>query len=199
MHIPRYFAQDFLQRTAPGSLYRESWPSLFVGPAGTRSSLHIDAFGSNFWMALFSGRKRWTLFTPDQVPALEPEIPAHSFDPVFGVQNEAAWRARLGAATPMECVLEPGDLLFVPAGCPHTVTNLEPTVALSANFVDTSNFDLVCRELEAEALMQPGGRASELLAQFRDPCFDREMVLTASADVDVPYAAFKRSGDEARS
>lgn len=56
--IPKYFAGDFLQRTTPGSLYRESWPSLFIAPAGLHSDLHVDGFGSNFWMALFQGRKR---------------------------------------------------------------------------------------------------------------------------------------------
>ena len=56
--IPKYFAGDFLQRTAPGSLYKESWPSLFIAPQGLHSDLHVDAFGSNFWMALFQGRKR---------------------------------------------------------------------------------------------------------------------------------------------
>lgn len=56
--IPRYFAGDFLQRTPPGSLYRDSWPSLFISPAGITSELHVDAFGSNFWMVLFQGKKR---------------------------------------------------------------------------------------------------------------------------------------------
>lgn len=56
--IPKYFAGDFLQRTAPESLYQNSWPSLFIAPAGLHSDLHVDAFGSNFWMALFKGRKR---------------------------------------------------------------------------------------------------------------------------------------------
>ena len=58
LQIPKYFASDFLQRTPPGSLYRDSWPSLFIAPAGITSELHVDAFGSNFWMALFEGRKR---------------------------------------------------------------------------------------------------------------------------------------------
>ena len=56
--IPGYFANDFLQRTPPGTLYKDSWPSLFVSPAGITSELHVDAFGSNFWMALFQGKKR---------------------------------------------------------------------------------------------------------------------------------------------
>ena len=59
--IPEYVADDFLQRTPAGSLYQDSWPSLFIAPAGLTSELHVDAFGSNFWMALFEGRKRWVL------------------------------------------------------------------------------------------------------------------------------------------
>ena len=44
LNVPAYFANDFLQRTASGSLYAKSWPSLFIGPKGSRSDLHIDAF-----------------------------------------------------------------------------------------------------------------------------------------------------------
>lgn len=54
--IPKYFANDFLQRT--DNLYYNSWPSLFIAPKGVRSDMHIDSFGSNFWMALFQGKKR---------------------------------------------------------------------------------------------------------------------------------------------
>jgi hypothetical protein len=45
-----------------GLPFVDSWPSLFVGPSGSCSGLHIDAFGSNFWMALLQGHKKWTLF-----------------------------------------------------------------------------------------------------------------------------------------
>jgi hypothetical protein len=61
LRIPKYFANDYLQRTPSGSLYQDSWPSLFIAPAGITSELHIDAFGSNFWMALFQGQKRYGL------------------------------------------------------------------------------------------------------------------------------------------
>ena len=58
LRIPKYFANDYLQGTLVGSLYQDSWPSLFIAPAGITSELHVDAFGSNFWMALFQGQKR---------------------------------------------------------------------------------------------------------------------------------------------
>ncbi|CAN0392533.1 unnamed protein product, partial [Discosporangium mesarthrocarpum] len=47
--VPRYFAGDLLQRVAGRGLpYTDSWPSLFVGPKGTKSDTHVDSFG---WVA----------------------------------------------------------------------------------------------------------------------------------------------------
>ena len=57
--IPKYFANDFLQRaTNPDHLYQDSWPSMFIARKGVTSDMHVDSFGSNFWMALFQGKKR---------------------------------------------------------------------------------------------------------------------------------------------
>lgn len=39
--------------------YRDSWPSFFLGRGGTGGNLHVDMFGSSFWMAVFEGRKHW--------------------------------------------------------------------------------------------------------------------------------------------
>ena len=32
-----------------------NWPSLFIGPKGTRSGLHIDSQATHFWMLLVEG------------------------------------------------------------------------------------------------------------------------------------------------
>ena len=53
---------------------------------------------------------------------------------------DAAFPALRGA-TVFEADLRPGDLIFVPAGLPHQVVNVEATVAVSVNFVDETNLD----------------------------------------------------------
>jgi hypothetical protein len=40
LRLPALCSIDWLQQVPPGSLYRDSWPSLFVGPADTSSGLH---------------------------------------------------------------------------------------------------------------------------------------------------------------
>ena len=73
LRIPRYFAHDYLMQSMHKHTWSTSWPSLFVGAAGTASSLHVDMWHSHFWMVMVKGRKRWTLFHPDDTHLLAPE------------------------------------------------------------------------------------------------------------------------------
>ena len=75
-----------------------------------------------------------------------------------------------------------GEMLFVPAGCPHRVENLEPSLAISSNFVDKSNFDHVKQELEINSLLDV--RSEELLLQFNDVNFNESM------DMDIKDKMF---------
>lgn len=154
--VPDYFADDYLKATPPHALYRNSWPSLFVSPAGTVSDLHVDAFGSNFWMFLFSGAKRWTFFAPEALPHLRPRYFGDSLDPVFDATEED-----FAHLDPFVCDLGPEELLFVPAGSPHRVVNLEASIAVSGNFVNSSNAESVVRHLKCNALKDD--RSADLL------------------------------------
>lgn len=113
-----------------------------------------DAFGSNFWMLLVEGRKHWSFFSARDLPALRPTYP-FSFDPVFPPDAAAGC-----GAEPSEVELAAGELLFVPANCPHEVRNLTATVALSGNYVDESNISACLEALHREALTS--ARAREL-------------------------------------
>ncbi|XP_052791172.1 uncharacterized protein LOC128225165 [Mya arenaria] len=171
--IPKYFAGDLLQRTSADSLYQDSWPSLFIAPAGLTSELHVDTFGSNFWMALFQGKKRWTFFRREDISLLYPVYNnPWSEDPNFRVDLDSPDLSQfplLAHTHPVQCVLEPGEVLFVPAGCPHRVENLESSLAISANYIDLSNLHLAQRELTLAALLH--SRSHDLLEQLSDPNF----------------------------
>eukprot|EP01041_Mallomonas_annulata_P005374 gene5374-10742_t len=187
LHIPRYFSSDLLQLSPAGSIYRSSWPSLFIGPKGTQSKLHVDSFGSHFWMLLLSGRKKWVFYPKDETCLLYPSYD-HSFDPHFRydplsnrsntnhnitVQNkaESATATHTALATdhhpsdvtcplskyshPYEVILNPGELLFVPAGSPHCVLNLDDTLAISGNDIDETNLEYAISQLSLSGLLCP--------------------------------------------
>jgi len=197
--VPRYFCNDLLQRTPPGSLYRESWPSLFIGPSGSSCSLHIDTFGSHFWMILVEGQKAWTIF-PEEVTALLRPTYSYSHDAAFpdamidpsNLDSAASGNLDgpnllLPHADRYDFVLNPGDCLFVPAGCAHAVRNLSDTVALSSNFVDGSNLKQVCDELAVASLRNP--QAAALLQHLSSSEFDSTMDFSLG---DLPWNLFKR-------
>jgi len=83
IRVPRYFAHDFLQRTMHTHAFTASWPSLFVAAPHTCSSLHIDQWRGNFWMAMVKGTKRWSLFHADDAPYLSPDYSRGTLDPAF--------------------------------------------------------------------------------------------------------------------
>jgi solute carrier family 25 thiamine pyrophosphate transporter 19 len=83
VRIPRYFAHDFLQRTRYAHAFTASWPSLFVAAPHTKSSLHVDQWSGNFWMAMVKGTKRWTLFHKDDVAFCAPDYSRGTLDPAF--------------------------------------------------------------------------------------------------------------------
>lgn len=88
------------------------------------------------------------------------------------------------------CVLESGDLLFVPCGCPHAVCNLTSiTAALSANFVGETNRSLAVDELSVAGLQSLP--AAQLAAHLR--ALPRLAGDEVEGEVEgLPWARFKR-------
>jgi len=88
-------------------------------------------------MALFNGRKHWRIFAPND-QALEahfrPERNGFAFD---AFQPDFWKHPDLAFAAPYDHVLEAGQLLYIPNGAPHGAYNLEDTIAISGNYLDT--------------------------------------------------------------
>ena len=71
----------------------------------------------------------------------------------------------------------------MPAGCPHRVQNLTKSLAISANFVDGSNLDLVMDELSVNAIQDQ--RAAQLLRELQQLQGARFGQEVAVGDVDL--------------
>jgi hypothetical protein len=121
---PPYFAREQYQDP----------PYIWLGPAGTVTHLHRD--GSDNLFAQIWGRKSFVLYSPDQRPLLSAWTPAGDAgldgcdvdpdrpdDPRYPLFREAR---------KVVCVVEPGELLFLPEGWFHHVVSLAPS--LSINF-----------------------------------------------------------------
>lgn len=111
-------------RDLPGST------RFWLGPEGTFTRLHCDDVDLVF--AQIVGRKRWWLASPAE------DVLLHH---LLGYYPQFDLRAPPPGVTVRECLLEPGDLLFLPAGWWHQVLALDPSVSTSfVGFADRNHY-----------------------------------------------------------
>jgi Cupin-like domain len=143
--VPNYFS-NWLEKL-PRKIqqkYGITYSTLYIGPKGTGTSLHIDNRNTSAWLAVLSGRKRFIFFSPDQESFL--------YDGAVDALNPDLERFPLYAkAQPVEVILEAGDLVYFPSKWWHQVENLEDSIALSHNLVDEWNADVVLQSAFEES------------------------------------------------
>lgn len=105
---------------------------LWFGPAGTITPFHHDL--TNNLMAQVIGRKRVLIIPACEVAQVYNH--RHCFTPVDGRRIDYERYPRLRDAQIAECVLNPGEVLFLPVGCWHFVQALDVSVTVSfTNFI----------------------------------------------------------------
>lgn len=99
------------------------------------------------------GRKRWAFYPHSSFPPginLEFDEDGNfdhdSPEPVKWYLEQ--YPRLLPEVRPLECILEAGEVIFVPSGWWHMVLNLEDTIAVTQNFCNQQNFEIVCAELD---------------------------------------------------
>jgi hypothetical protein len=136
---PPYFVQDFVAALSPTlrdvfeATSQKQFSAILIGPEGSLSALHRDWWNTHAYLAQIRGRKRAILFSPEDADFLsggevDPELPDFERFPL------------LERATAYECVIEPGDTLFIPANWFHHVRGLEKSITVSHNFFNDTNF-----------------------------------------------------------
>ena len=112
---------EYLEQSVPSRGF------FWFGPKGTVTPLHHDL--TNNFMAQVMGRKKVRLISVAETPRLYNS--RHCFTDI-DVRNIDAQRFPLAANVPIaECILEPGEILFLPVGCWHYVEGLDVSVTIA--------------------------------------------------------------------
>jgi hypothetical protein len=105
----------------------------YMSPRGAATALHVDSHLTNAVLGQIQGRKKVFLFTPDQTPRLPRYA---SRPPAHYLRGE---RPDFGGQKPIEFILEPGQMLFIPKYHWHEVYTLEGSISVTYNFVHASD------------------------------------------------------------
>jgi lysine-specific demethylase 8 len=131
-------------------------PAFFwMGPASLASPLHVETVNNLF--VQIHGRKDWLLFPPEQSGCLHFPCDEHPDDllhwsPVDPERPDLERFPRYREARPLRARLDPGDILYVPAGWWHAVFYPETTISLSHFWYGPWSSTVGCRRIHAERL-----------------------------------------------
>jgi hypothetical protein len=114
---------EYLNPERPGGF-------LWMGPAGTITPFHHDL--TNNFMGQVIGRKLVKLVPSWDLPLMHNHL--HVFSRVDGRATPATPTPSFDSPQILECILEPGELLFLPIGCWHFVRGLE--ISLTVQFTN---------------------------------------------------------------
>ena len=107
-----------------------------MGRKESSIGLHFDEFCTQAWLGVIYGRKRFILIPPDQqkfvyygeVDAFNPDL--EKFPLYANVK-------------PVEFILNPGEIIYIPSMWWHQAENLDSTIALGFNTVNEWNLEML--------------------------------------------------------
>ena len=115
--------------------YREKWPDFiqfFMGTTGSLTPLHFDTLRTNNLFFQITGSKKFILIPEEQKEFCYIEGWRWAkYDP-SNPDFEQFPLAR--KVKPLEAVLEPGDILFIPAGMLHQVHGLSASISFNIDW-----------------------------------------------------------------
>jgi len=105
--------------------------NIWIGPAGCEAGLHYDNY-HNFFCQI-KGRKEIALFSPEDSPYLYPcKVQGKQRISEVELQNVDQERFPLfSSAVNVHCIVEPGDMLYMPFGWWHDILTLELSISVN--------------------------------------------------------------------
>ncbi|KAF9612080.1 hypothetical protein IFM89_037999 [Coptis chinensis] len=146
---PLYIFDDKFGEVAPSLLKDYNVPYLFQ--EDYFDVLDRDQRPPFRWLII--GPERWALYPPGRVPlGVTVHVNEEDGDVNIDTPSSVQWWLDIypmlaDEDKPIEFTQLPGETIYVPSGWWHCVLNLETTIAVTQNFVNSKNFEYLCLDM----------------------------------------------------
>ncbi|HZR58769.1 MAG TPA: cupin-like domain-containing protein [Terriglobales bacterium] len=149
--MPEYFSPNWLvgplSQLLRSRLHGGSSELYIGGRGGKFPFLHYDTWHTHAFISQIYGTKEFTAYAPDQAPYLYLK-PGRKNQSLVDIENPDYEKFPLFAkAIPMRFRLEPGEIIFIPAGWWHTAKMLSPSISVSVNRANASNWSELTKDM----------------------------------------------------
>jgi histone arginine demethylase JMJD6 len=161
--LPNWLGDKYLVKHVAEVLNRAADLYIYIGGrGGSFPVLHYDGAGTHAFLMQIYGRKQYVLYSPDQEPFLYSTPTKINLSLINSVEKPDLTKYPLFAkAKATVLVLEPGEVLFIPSHWWHTAKMLTPSITISTNLLNQSNWhalvDFVATQ-RRNPLMSAAGR-----------------------------------------
>jgi histone arginine demethylase JMJD6 len=145
--LPEYFQPNWLTdkyavKRIGDVLNRGAIIEIYIGgKGGAFPVLHYDGAGTHAFLMQIYGRKEYVIYPPDHDRFLYPNPDKPNLSMVNNLDKPDLSKFPLFAqAEATKLILEPGELLFVPSHWWHTAKMLTPSITISINTLNESNW-----------------------------------------------------------
>ncbi|EGT34798.1 hypothetical protein CAEBREN_22749 [Caenorhabditis brenneri] len=158
-----FFSRDFVNcekwtTDKTENPFGDDYRFVYIGAAGSWTKFHADVVSSHSWSANICGRKKWFMMPPGSEELFKCTSSESGY-----VDDIRKFPDLFEQAKVISFVQEPGEIVFVPSNWYHQVHNLEDTISINHNWMNSTNLGLV-----NDFLMN---REQDVRHELRD-CFD---------------------------
>lgn len=123
---------------------RYPYRGIFISGRGARTRLHRDPWTTSAVLCQFQGKKKLTMFQPEQAMYLMngkdfADLSAPDLQRFPGLQK---------ARAVFEDVLCPGEILYIPSGWLHEIVSLSDSISVTWNFVHENRLDILLKYIQ---------------------------------------------------
>jgi histone arginine demethylase JMJD6 len=140
--LPNWLPDRYMVKYVGEVLNRGSELELYIGgKGGAFPVLHYDGAGAHAFLMQVYGQKQFIIYPPSQEQYLYPSPEKENLSLINSIDNPDLEKFPLFAkAEPTVFILQPGEMLFIPSHWWHTTKMLTPSISISANVVNQSNW-----------------------------------------------------------